>query len=56
MPLDFQNTLVIGVSSRALFNLEKENTIFENGSIEDYRNYQLEHESLVLKKEPLTIW
>nr|WP_288453554.1 5'-nucleotidase [uncultured Pseudomonas sp.] len=50
MPLDFQNTLVIGVSSRALFNLEKENAIFENGSIEDYRNYQLEHESLVLEK------
>lgn len=50
MAIDFKNTLVIGVSSRALFDLEKENTIFETGSVDDYRKYQLEHEDLVLGK------
>ncbi|MBL0951239.1 MAG: 5'-nucleotidase [Pseudomonas sp.] len=50
MTINFQNTLVIGVSSRALFDLEKENNIFETSSIDEYRRYQLEHEELVLEK------
>lgn len=50
MAIDFKNTLVIGVSSRALFDLEKENTIFETGSVDEYRKYQLEHEDLALEK------
>ncbi|WPC05762.1 5'-nucleotidase [Pseudomonas benzenivorans] len=50
MAIDFKNTLVIGVSSRALFNLEKENIVFETGTIDDYRTYQLEHEDVVLEK------
>ena len=44
MPLDFSQILVVGVSSRALFNLEKENEIFKQENIEGFRKYQLEHE------------
>jgi len=50
MSLDFRNTLVIGVSSRALFDLEKENNIFNSGSVESYRKYQRENEMIVLDK------
>lgn len=50
MAVDFSKTLVIGVSSRALFNLEKENEIFTTNSIEHYRNFQLENEDLILEK------
>lgn len=44
MPLDLSEVLVIGVSSRALFNLEKENAIFNAEGITSYRRYQQEHE------------
>lgn len=44
MPVDFSDILVIGVSSRALFNLEEENAVFENEGIEGYRKYQQERE------------
>jgi len=50
MALDFSEILVVGVSSRALFNLEKENEIFENENIEGFRKYQLEHENELLEK------
>jgi len=50
MAIEFTNTLVIGVSSRALFDLEKENRIYESGSVEEYRRYQLENEQVVLGK------
>lgn len=43
------NTLVIGVSSRALFDLEKENEVFQMEGIEAYRKYQLQNESVPLK-------
>ncbi len=45
MPIDFSDILVIGVSSRALFNLEEENEIFDKEGIEGYRKYQLKHEN-----------
>src|ERR1700744_2662965 len=48
MPLDLSKTLVVGVSSRSLFNLEEENKIFEKEGISGYRKYQLEHEDKVL--------
>jgi len=48
MPLDLSDILVVGVSSRALFDLEKENEIFEKEGISGYRKYQQEHE-----EEPL---
>ena len=44
MGLDLSNCLVIGIFSRALFDLEKENRIFERKGLEDYCKYQLEHE------------
>lgn len=36
--------LVIGISSRALFDLEKENALFEERGLEVYAHYQIEHE------------
>lgn len=44
MPLDLSDILVVGVSSRALFDLEKENEIFEKEGITGYRKYQQENE------------
>lgn len=49
MPYDLSNYLVIGVSSRALFDLSRENEIFENEGLEAYCRYQLDHENDVLK-------
>lgn len=48
MPLDLSEILVVGVSSRALFDLEKENEIFDNEGITGYRKYQQEHEDETL--------
>lgn len=50
MPIDFSDILVIGVSSRALFNLEAENEIFNNEGIAGYRKYQQEHENDILEQ------
>ncbi len=44
--------LVIGISSRALFNLEAENRIFEEQGYEAYAAYQREHENETLDKGP----
>lgn len=44
MPVDLSQTLVVGVSTRALFNLEKENEVFEKEGITGYRKFQLENE------------
>ena len=49
MPVDLSQTLVVGVSTRALFNLEKENEVFEKKGISGYRKYQLEHEDDLLE-------
>ncbi|WP_199139472.1 5'-nucleotidase [Pedobacter sp. ASV12] len=49
MPVDLSEVLVIGVSSRSLFNLEEENEIFEKEGIVGYRQYQLEHENDLLE-------
>ena len=49
MPYDLTNYLVIGVSSRALFDLSRENEIYENEGLEAYCRYQLEHENDILK-------
>lgn len=52
MAYDLTNPLVIGISSRALFDLEKENEIFEQQGLEAYAAYQLAHEKDVLPKGP----
>ena len=49
MPYDLTNYLVIGVSSRALFDLSLENEIYEKEGLEAYCQYQLEHENDILK-------
>jgi hypothetical protein len=49
MPYDLANVLVIGISSRALFDLEYENTIFETENLSSFIGYQRNHESEVLK-------
>lgn len=49
MPVDFSDILVIGVSTRALFNLEKENEVFDNEGIEGFRKFQLENEDKLLE-------
>ena len=47
--LELNDKLVIGVSSRALFDLEAENKIFEEEGLEAYSAYQIEHEKDILK-------
>jgi 5'-nucleotidase len=50
MPVDFSETLVIGISSRTLFDLDTENILFEEKGVQEYRRYQKEHEDQVLTK------
>ena len=49
MPLTLDDKLVVGISSRALFDLEEENAIFKEHGLEAYSNYMLEHENDILK-------
>lgn len=49
MPVDFSQILVVGVSTRALFNLEEENKIFEEQGIDAFRKFQLENENVLLE-------
>ncbi len=49
MAYDLTDRLVVGVSSRALFDLEKENGIFEREGLEAYSRYQQEHENDILR-------
>ncbi len=48
MGYDLSNYLVIGVSSRALFDLTLENEIYENEGLEAYCKYQLDRENDIL--------
>lgn len=50
MPYDLSKPLIIGISSRALFNLEQENKIFEEQGVEAYEAYQVAHENEILQK------
>ena len=52
MPYDLKNPLVIGISSRALFDLEAENRIFEEQGLHAYEDYQVRHEQVILPKGP----
>jgi 5'-nucleotidase len=49
MAIDLSNILVVGVSTRALFDLEKENEVYDNQGIEAFRKYQLENEDKILQ-------
>ncbi len=52
MSLKLDDKLVIGVSSRALFNLEAENEIFEKEGLKAYCDYMVAHENEILKPGP----
>ncbi len=49
MAFELTDKLVIGVSSRALFDLELENEIYEKQGLKAYSEYQLAHEKDILK-------
>lgn len=49
MPYSLDDKLVIGVSSRALFDLAEANTIYESEGLDRYREYQRELETDVLR-------
>ena len=49
MALSFTETLVIGISSRALFDLEEENFLFLSQGVIEYRKLQKERENIILK-------
>jgi len=50
MLYDLSDKLVIAISSRALFDLEEENKIFEEMGLDEYTKYQVEHEDQILQK------
>jgi len=49
MAVTLDDKLVVGISSRALFDLEEENRIFEEEGLEAYAAYQREHENDILQ-------
>ena len=48
MPTSFDGKLVVAISSRALFDLEESNRVFETEGVEAYYRYQREREDQVL--------
>jgi len=49
MPASFDGRLVVAISSRALFDLEESNRVFEAEGVAAYHRYQLAHESEILE-------
>ncbi len=49
MALDLDSKLVIGISSRALFDLEEENRIYEQEGLDAYAEHQIKHENDILR-------
>lgn len=49
MSEDISHKLVVGISSRALFNLDESNEVFEQYGVEEYAEYQRTHENEALK-------
>lgn len=52
MAYQLENKMVIGISTRALFDLSEENEIFEKQGVEAYCKYQVDHEGDILKPGP----
>ena len=48
MGLNLKDYLVVGISSRALFDLDEENRIYEEQGLAAYSEYQIAHEDEVL--------
>ncbi|MEL4373253.1 5'-nucleotidase [Shewanella xiamenensis] len=60
MPLDLSNTLVVGISATALFDMSESDKIFREAKAEDpdkaielFRDYMREHEDIPLSPGPL---
>ncbi len=49
MAVNLDDKLVVGISSRALFDLEEENRIYEEQGLEAFLAYQMAHEHDILK-------
>lgn len=49
MAYQLHNKLVVGISSRALFDLEEENAIYETLGLQAYQQYQLDNEHKILR-------
>jgi len=49
MSYQLNDKLVIGISSRALFDLEYENSIYDEKGLTEYTKYEIEHENIILK-------
>ena len=49
MPETLEDKLVVGISSRALFDLAEANQVFEQHGLTAYREYQREHEHDILE-------
>ncbi len=49
MAQDISHKLIIGISSRALFDLNESNALFEEKGIDYYAQHQIEHENDILK-------
>jgi 5'-nucleotidase len=48
MAIDIRGKLIVAISSRALFDLEASNAVYEAEGVEAYCRYQIEHEDDVL--------
>ncbi len=48
MPTTLEDKLVVAISSRALFDLDESNQLFEREGVEAYTRYQIEHEEETL--------
>ncbi len=49
MTEDISQKLVVGISSRALFDLDLSNAVYEKSGIDEYAKYQIEHEDEILQ-------
>ena len=49
MPWSPEDSLVIGISSRALFKLDEENAIYETAGTQAFIDYQRENEGRIIE-------
>lgn len=52
MPEEIKNKLVVAISSRALFDLDESNQVFEQEGVNQYAKYQIAHENDILLPGP----
>ncbi|AAO90742.2 5'-nucleotidase [Coxiella burnetii] len=49
MTKDISQKLVVAISSRALFDLDESNAVYEQEGVDSYADYQIQHENEILK-------